>query len=43
MLGQGPDQGEHKERKPADEEGEDHDGHGESRLPLLSGVSRSWQ
>ena len=43
MLGQGPDQGKNKERKPADEERQDHDCHGEGGLPLLSGVSRSWQ
>ena len=43
MLGQRPDQGQHKEGEPADQEGEDHDGHGEGGLPLLSGVSRSWQ
>ena len=43
VLGQGPDQGKNKERKPANEEREDHDCHGEGRLPLLSGVSRSWQ
>ena len=38
-LSQRVDQSENEEGEPADEEGEDYDGHRESGLPLLPGIS----